>query len=62
MNTITYDELKGLQRTFSLYIWFPEKMFDKIRVAERFDNKGDKMFERLKKIYYKKYFKYETEN
>jgi len=56
MNSISYEELKGLQRTFSLYSRFPEDMFDKIRVAERFDEEGDRVFGELKKIYYEKYF------
>lgn len=56
MDSISYEELKGLQRTFSLYARMPEEMFGKIRIAERFDAEGNKMFEELKKIYYEKYF------
>lgn len=56
MNSISYEELKGLQRTFSLYARFPEDMFEKIRIAERFDEEGNKVFAELKKVYYDKYF------
>lgn len=56
MDTISYRELKGLQRTFPLYAKMPESMFGQIKIAERFDNEGNKMFEELKKIYYETYF------
>ena len=56
MDTISYQELKGLQRTFPLYAKMPENMFDQIRIAERFDDEGNKMFEELKRRYYEKYF------
>lgn len=57
MDTISYEELKGLQRTFPLYARLPEEMFDKILIAERFDEEGNKMFEELKSVYYEKYFR-----
>ena len=56
MNSISYQELKGLQRTFSLYARMPESEFDQIRIAERFDDEGNKMFRRLRKVYYERYF------
>ncbi|MBF0343522.1 MAG: radical SAM protein [Nitrospirae bacterium] len=56
MNTISYQELKGLQRTFSLYARFPENMFDKIKIAERFDEEGNRMFNELKTKFYEKFF------
>lgn len=56
MDSISYEELKGLQRTFPLYARFPKSEWDKIRVAEKFDEKGNKTFEELKKIYQEKYF------
>lgn len=55
MDSISYMELKGLQRTFPLYARFPENMFSKIRVAERFDEEGNKMFEELRSLYINKY-------
>ncbi|MFH1094170.1 MAG: radical SAM protein [Candidatus Omnitrophota bacterium] len=57
MDSITYQELKGLQRTFPLYAKMPENMFAKIRIAERFDDEGNRMFEELKKEFYSKVFK-----
>lgn len=56
METISYQELKGLQRTFPLYATFPEAMFDAIRVAERFDEEGNRMFQQLKQVFYDRYF------
>ena len=55
MDSISYVELKGLQRTFSLYARMSESEFPKIRVAERFDEEGDRMFKELSKQYYEKY-------
>ncbi|UCD54979.1 MAG: B12-binding domain-containing radical SAM protein [Candidatus Omnitrophota bacterium] len=57
MNSITYEELKGLQRTFPLYAKMPEEKWPKIRIAERFDEEGNRMFEKLRKVYYERYFK-----
>ncbi len=56
MNSISYQELKGLQRTFPLYAKMPESEFDKIRTAERFDEEGNRMFQQLRKVYYERYF------
>ena len=53
---LTYQELKGLQRTFSLYAKMPEEAWDKIRIAEKFDEEGNRMFEELKKVYHERYF------
>lgn len=56
MDTISYQELKGLQRTFPLYVKMPEEEWDKIRIAERFDEEGNRMFEELSKLYRERYF------
>jgi len=56
MDSISYKELKGLQRTFALYARFPKSEWPKIKVAENFDEEGNRMFENLKQIYQKKYF------
>jgi len=53
---INYNELKGLQRTFSLYARFPKKEWNNIKIAERFDDEGNKMFIKLRKVYYERYF------
>jgi hypothetical protein len=57
MASITYQELKGLQRTFPLYAKLPEDMFDQIMIAEKFDNEGNKMYEKLRKIFFEAYLK-----
>ena len=56
MDSIGYKELKGLQRTFALYARFPKSEWPKIKIAENFDEEGNRMFEKLKKAYQKKYF------
>ena len=53
---LTYPELKGLQRTFPLYTKMPEKDWAKIRTAEKFDEEGNRMFEKLSKVYQESYF------
>ena len=55
MDSISYQELKGLQRTFPLYAKMPVDMFGQIKIAEEFDGEGNKMYERLKKDYYENY-------
>lgn len=55
MASISYQELKGLQRTFPLYAKLPEDMFDQIRTAEKSDNEGNAMYEKLRKIFYEAY-------
>jgi radical SAM superfamily enzyme YgiQ (UPF0313 family) len=55
MNSITYEELKGLQRTFPLYARLPENLFPRIRIAEKFDDAGNDMFAVLKKLFLEEY-------
>lgn len=55
-NTITYQELKGLQRTFPLYCKMPESEWSRIRKAEEFTEEGNNTFKELRKIYYERYF------
>lgn len=57
MDSISYEELKGLQRTFSLYAKMPKDEWSMIRVAERLDEEGNRMFAKLRDIYYERYFK-----
>jgi anaerobic magnesium-protoporphyrin IX monomethyl ester cyclase len=56
MDSISYKELKGLQRTFALYARFPKSEWPKIKIAENFDEEGNRMFAELKQMYQKKYF------
>ncbi len=41
------EDLKGLLRTFNLYIKLPEKFYNQIRIAERSDPEGDRMLRKL---------------
>lgn len=54
---ISPDEIKGIARTFPLYVKLPEKNFELIRSAEKFDDEGNKIFDELSKIYRGKYEK-----
>ena len=54
MPQITKEEIRGLQRTFSLYVRLPEKYYKDIRIAEKFDEEGNRMFQQLQKICYER--------
>ncbi|HLD43057.1 MAG TPA: radical SAM protein [Candidatus Nanoarchaeia archaeon] len=56
MPHISKEEILGLQRTFVLYAKFPREMWPEIRIAEKFDEEGNKKFEELSKIYREKFF------
>ncbi len=56
MPQLSREEILGLMRTFCLYVKLPESEFYKIRLAEKADEKGNKMFQELRNIYYKQYF------
>ena len=47
MPQLSNKEINGLQRTFSLYVRLPEKYYPDIRIAERFDEEGNRMFKAL---------------
>ena len=49
---ISWDELNGLHRTFVMYVYFPREEWPKIKIAEKFDDEGDAMFERLRTEFY----------
>lgn len=57
---ISQEEILGLQRTFQLYIKFPESEFNLIRKAEKFDEEGNQICAELYKIYREKYNKRES--
>lgn len=57
MPQISKEEILGLQRTFALYSRFPEERWPEIRIAERFDKKGNRKFNELKKEYTEKFLK-----
>jgi radical SAM superfamily enzyme YgiQ (UPF0313 family) len=55
-DTITKEELYGLQRTFNLYVRLPESDYGLIKKAEKFDDEGNEIFQFLSNIYREKYF------
>jgi len=44
------DELKGLFRTFNLYVKLPEKYYTEIKIAEQFSEEGNKKLRELKEF------------
>lgn len=46
------DEMKGLRRTFAMYVKFPKSRWSDIKIAEEISVRGDKMWEKLKKDYF----------
>lgn len=48
-------DLMGLIRTFNLYVRLPEKYFNKIKIAEQCNKKGDLMLAKLKNQFYVKF-------
>lgn len=51
------DEIKGLIRTFTLYVKFPEDRYKEIGIAEKFTDEGNMMFKKLQQEFWQKYFK-----
>ncbi len=54
MPQLTLEEIKGLQRTFSLYVKLPPKYYNDIKIAEKYDEEGNRMFQQLTKVYYER--------
>jgi anaerobic magnesium-protoporphyrin IX monomethyl ester cyclase len=50
------DQIRGVVRTFTMYMRFPESEFDRIAMAERFDDEGNRMFNELREEYTATYF------
>lgn len=57
MPQLSREEIKGLVRTFPLYVKMPESYFDDIRIAEQMNKEGDTMLVKLREIYFNNYFK-----
>jgi len=55
MPQLSRDAIRGLQRTFPLYVRFSRDMWPQIQIAEKFDEKGNSMFEKLSEEYIGKY-------
>ncbi|MBC8550571.1 MAG: B12-binding domain-containing radical SAM protein [Candidatus Brocadiales bacterium] len=51
-NTLSCDDIMGLFRTIPLYVTLPKSEYKRIQRAERFDEKGNLLFQELKKEYY----------
>lgn len=57
MPQLRREEILGLMRTFNLYAKMPKEYWDKVKIAERFDEDGNKAFKELSEIYKETYFK-----
>lgn len=57
MRQFSAEEIKGLVRTFPLYVKMPESYFDKIKLSEQLNREGDIMLAELREVYLKEYFK-----
>jgi anaerobic magnesium-protoporphyrin IX monomethyl ester cyclase len=55
MPQLNREAVKGLQRTFALYVRFPREMWPEIEKAEKVDEEGNASFERLGNLYKEKY-------
>ena len=53
MPQITRDEIKGLVRTFALYVELPKKYWPEIEKCEVFTKESDELFARLEKVYWR---------
>ena len=51
------EAIKGIVRTFTLYVKFPKDRYDEIRHAESFTEEGNAVFKKLQKEFWQKYFK-----
>lgn len=56
MPHISNAEIKGLLRTFVLYVKMPESYFPQIRMAEQLNEKGDAALQELRDVFFEKYF------
>ena len=55
MPKLSREAIRGLQRTFPLYVKLPKNMWSEIKIAEKFDDEGNAAFEKLSEIYREKY-------
>ena len=49
--TFSAKQMKGLRRTFAMYVKFPKKRWKEIEKAEKLDKEGDRVWENLKEEY-----------
>ncbi len=57
MPNFTAREIKGIVRTFPLYVKMPESYYDKIKVAEQLNEEGDKMHFELTQVFKRDHLK-----
>jgi len=50
------EEVRGLRKTFALYVKFPKSRWSEIRRAEKETEEGEKLLEELQKEYAEKFF------
>ena len=55
--SISQEEVKGLLKTFPLYVKMLKGHWDDIKNAEQLDNQGEFLYKELRSIYWKEYFK-----
>lgn len=55
MPHLSREQIRGLQRTFPLYVRFSKDMWPEIAKAEKFDASGNAKFEELSRIYRERY-------
>ena len=58
--TISKEEISALAKVFSFYIKFPESRWSDIKIAEKNDEEGNKMFQKLGKEFDEKYRDYKA--
>lgn len=56
MPEYTREQIKGVVRTFTMYMRYPESMFPKIAIAERLDEEGETVFAELQRDFIERYF------
>lgn len=52
-NSLSNEEVMGLFRTIPLYVTLGKEYYDEIKIAENFDEAGNKKFAKLKQLFYK---------
>lgn len=57
MPSLSTDQIRGLVRTFTLYVRFPKERYPEIAVAERLDEEGNRKFKELQLEYWDKYLR-----
>jgi len=56
MPQLSREEIGGLRKTFALYARMPKKYWPKIKIAEKSDEEGNRVYSELQKIYQDEFF------